>query len=378
MNDFSPRAVAWLVGLCGVSLVVALVLGVIGGNPGGHAAVSADGRSVSAIGHRAFLDLLRKLEIPVVVSEYETDQRASESTVVVVAEPQLDDGEACGRLSRIVAKDGPVLVILPKWRPTLDPSRPDYAGEVDPVAADRIQAILTCLDLGWSVVHPAGAYVSIRGATVQEPQLVVTEPGAAPVLLNPANDHKLVVLADPDPIENHGLDDGDNAAFAVGLVEELRPAGGVVVYDETLHGHVRVPSLWRELFTFPWSLVTASGLFALAALLFARTRRFGAPAPAQPAIAPGKLFLIDNTAALLAYGGHAAHALERYLAVAVADVTAKNRPPSRELSNLPNLKELEADVRDVARHPARALAVADRIHRWRQEMLDGSASPRRA
>src|SRR6185436_16030104 len=111
---------------------------------------------------------------------------------------------------------------------------------------------------------------------------------------------------------NHGLARGDNAAIALAAIEAERPVGGVVVVDETLHGHVAAPSLWRELFDFPLSLATLSVLLALAFLLWAAMGRFGKPRPDTRPLGAGKRYLIDNTAELTRHGGHAAHALERY------------------------------------------------------------------
>jgi hypothetical protein len=171
--------------------------------------------------------------------------------------------------------------------------------------------------------------------------------------------------------------------------------------DETLHGHISTPSLWRELFSFPLSLASASVLIVLAILLWSAMGRFGKPLPPLSAMAPGKRFLIDNTAELIRYGGHAAHALERYLHATVQDVARASHAPAHlgpaELRDWLlraararkveiDLVALEREVADVVgpgptsghRQAVRALATAGRIHRWRQEMTNGSAGHSRA
>ena len=62
---------------------------------------------------------------------------------------------------------------------------------------------------------------------------------------------------------------------------------------------------------------------ALAAVLvvgWSATARFGSPLPARPAVMPGKMALIDNTASLLRFGGHGAAILRRYADATLRDV----------------------------------------------------------
>ena len=111
------------------------------------------------------------------------------------------------------------------------------------------------------------------------------------------------VLSDPDVINNVGMSHPENARLAIALIDKLR-AGGAVVIDETVHGHAQTPSLTRVLFSFPLVLATIQVLFCALIAMWAAMVRFGPKKVAPPPIAPGKDFLIRNTAALLRYGGH--------------------------------------------------------------------------
>jgi hypothetical protein len=375
---FSRRAVMVLVGVVAVSFVAALVLVLVGGDPEGAPTSGTSSLSSAALGHRAFAELLRRLDVPVVVSRYATGERAEPGALVIVAEPQLG-GPDDQALAAILRSPANVLVVLPKWHGVPDPTAPGRIASAELLDPMQPEAVLRALDLGDAkVVRPGGAYeVPATDAELRpriaHPQLLDFAAKATPVLGQPHamlvalfddGGPKRAVLADPDLIANHGLDDADNAAVAVALVNDLRGPGGVVIFDETLHGLTRPPSVWSELLAFPWSLVCASAALGLLALLVARGRRFGVPEPAAPAIAPGKRFLIDNTAALLGYGGHTTDALERYLAAAVQAVPG---PPDRDA-----VAAFEREIRAVAGRPQRALAIAARIHRWRQEKTDGS------
>jgi hypothetical protein len=206
---------------------------------------------------------------------------------------------------------------------------------------------------------------------------------------------RLVVLSDPDVLANHGLGDGDNAVVAWEVLGLAREPGQAVVLDETLHGHERVPSLWRELFTFPLAVASVQGLLIVGFLVWAGLGRFGAPLPPAASLAAGKGVLVDNTAALLRVGGHSAYTLARYLESLKYEVARTLHAPAgappaelrdrlrrlgrrkRVTEDLAALETAVARLRDgAAPPPAVVLAVARRVHRWRQEMLSGG--PERA
>jgi hypothetical protein len=200
---------------------------------------------------------------------------------------------------------------------------------------------------------------------------------------------RLLVLSDPDLISNHGLGQGDNAAAALELLGRARRAGQAIVLDETLHGHERIPSLWRELFAFPLLPAVLQGALALGALVWSGLARFGTPVPTPLGLGSGRAVLIDNTASLLRSAGYSAHTLGRYLDAAMEDVgrvlhAPAGRPAEQRawLSRIGRfrgvrveLTRLQAEVeatRQADRPSAAAIvSAARRIHRWKQEMLLG-------
>jgi hypothetical protein len=117
--------------------------------------------------------------------------------------------------------------------------------------------------------------------------------------------------------------------------------------------------------------------------IWAAAVRFGPKREAPPPIAPGKDFLIRNTAALLRYGGHHADALRRYLAVTIQDVRRASHAPdglapaalTAWLDRLGatrgakiSLPELAAAVAAADNDPQRVAQLADQVYRWRMEI----------
>ena len=165
------------------------------------------------------------------------------------------------------------------------------------------------------------------------------------------------------------------------------------MFDETVHGFLEKPSIWRALLRFPLVIASLQALCIALILLWAGIRRFGAPVPVEPAIEPGKRFLIDNTASLLQFGGHTTHALGRYFITTVRaverglhapeltpveleawlDRVGKSKGVSTTLSGLRG--EINSLIQEGKRAKLRPIVLAaNRLYRWKQEMLHGPAS----
>jgi hypothetical protein len=302
------------------------------------------------------------------------------------------------------------LLVLPKWRGHEDPEHEGWLDRAVPVPPAEIADLLKQADV------PAVAYLAAGGgllacegagasATLDRPQLIHPNEGDESLrplvtcgdgwLLAEREDEEdgsvLLVLSDPDLLANHGLADGDNAIVAWAVLGYAREPGQAVVLDETLHGHERVPSLFRELFTVPLALVTFQATLAVAFLVWSGAARFGAPVPPPPVLEAGKGVLVDNTAALLRLGGHSAYTLGRYLDSLTQEVArvlhaesggkpgearARLRRIGRRRRVTEDLAAIESAVERLRgeKSPAAAavLAVARRVHRWREEMLSWS------
>ena len=371
----------------------------------GADAVGPSTFSRSAIGHAGFAETLRTLGITVVKSQYDSRQKLGEGGLLVIAEP----GDALGEQDRVgdLLDAKTVLLVLPKWHGLPSDKHAGwigYAELVSPLAADQVlnlavaRAVVTRLDAApaWSKneLGPAPTLVSptqvIRSSTLRP---IVASGDDVLVGELAERGRRLWILADPDAIENHGISEGDNAAFAVALVKALRSGEGSVVFDETVHGFVARPQIpLRLMFQFPFVVVTLQGLVAVALLLWATLGRFGAPETAPPALSSGNQALVESAAKLLGYAGYHQRTVRRYVQAALRDVARQLHAP-RGLSEGALLDWLRrvgeargADVDCVALYRetegiaesrrggiAPLIPVARGIHRWKREILDGPA-----
>lgn len=414
MSAPTPRnlAIGLMLAAAVVSFIAFVVLRVFGGDMIAPPSHGADGYSVSALGHRAFRRLLEESGTTVTSSRFDSAKRAAVSSLLVVAEPDLSDDldRSAERLFRgMLARPGVTLVVLPRRDGFDDFEHEGYVRWAYEHPEGDVQKVLAVIDRGLTLVRrPVGTDpfdardVGPRPSLPGPVQLIKPSSHLEPlislggeVLLGrvlPTNDRSLsevYILSDPDLIATHGLVRGDNATLAVAIVERLRPQGGSVLFDETLHGFDIRPSLWRELFRPPLVFATGSALFAGLVLVAAGLGRFGRERPAPPPIEPGKRFLVDHTAELLRQGGHAGHALERYLAATIQDTgRALHAPASLDAKALRawfgeggrggrgsrTLTDLEAQVAVAVERddPHDVIAAATAVHEWKETTTHGS------
>lgn len=410
MSDgpFKSRTVAWMVGVAGVSFLLAMVLMIFADEFSSYHSAGTDSFSRSAIGHRAFVQLLRKLDVPVIISRHESGARAGGSAVLIVAEPQVfsAEGERAERLFDIWLPADDILLVLPKWAGAVDPDRREWLGRVQPLGENQVESVLETLQFPVQIVRP-GSTEAIEWRsnrydvlpTLQWPQLMTSEEFVPVISCEQGmlvgewghESGRMLVLSDPDVLSNHGLGKGDNAQLAMRILEDLRDGERAVVIDESLHGFVISPSIWRELFDFPLLLVVIQVILTAVTLLWAAALRFGEAAPAPPAIMPGKSYLIDSTAQLLHMGGRETYVLQRYLRRTMEDVSRRLHMPAGHRKNemttwlqrVGRMRGVSVDIGRIektvdlfddrtAPKATHVLGVARDIHRWRGEMLHGS------
>jgi hypothetical protein len=399
---FGRRGAGWLAAVAAASLGAAAFLGIFGDALYDPPSFSPDSFSRSAVGHRAFVELLRALGHPIIVSRHRTAEKAGDA-VVMLLEPRVGPQESPrqGIVQDVNESAHRLLVVLPKRAAFPDPMQPRFVAFAGLLPLEDAQRVLDALTIEAKVIRPDRSIGTWSGElpapTLDKPQLV-TSSRLHPLV---AADEGIlageivvegwhtVVLADPDVLATHGLAHGENAALAASLVDRLAGGALPLVVDETLHGLDQQPSIARELLRFPLVLATASALFAAALLAWAALVRFGRASAPEPALAPGKLFLVDSTAALLRHGGGAGHAAAAYLHAAKDEIAHRLRPPgeagetdawvarvAEARGRGAPLREAEERVRRLAARrkggEEEAVRTAQVIHRFREEMTDGA------
>jgi hypothetical protein len=305
------------------SLLTSFLLLVFRNEDVGEVSVANDSYSVSALGHHLLYELLRATGRPVTQNRMPNGSRAPRS-LLVLAEPDRSD---LGKFQSLVSCGRPTLVVLPKRTGDRDPAtehwiaseklRPEsypqaLLGEISTATVDRFG---TAPDT-WQF---AGAIPELPAPQIDDLQLL-TGSGFRPLIrcrqgtllaeLSRTVD-TVYVLSDPDVLANHGIDDGNNAEFVLGMLDALREGRGIIL-DETLHGFEIAPSVWAELGRFPLVLLLAHMFLLLAIVGWLAVSRFGPIVVPPRPLTNDKQFLLDNTASLLMRANHSNVAVRRY------------------------------------------------------------------
>ncbi len=428
-RTFTPRVVRWAVAIGIVSLLATLLLSVLtsGGEPTEETA-DTNAYSYSAVGHRAFAELLERVDIDVTVSRHRSAQKASARRPLLLLEPargsgfdERDYARTKDVLVAAIRNDVPVVVAVPKWWVAEETEDERWANRIESVDSyDRNEALTTvaaALIEAGKLDYVGSLTVDTFDAATGRAQVVGGASRSAAVSLSPAqvltaqgeleplitldgDDNQILfarlrgttiyLLSDPDIINTMGIGTAEHAQLALTIVADLLAADGVVI-DEVSHGFEKVETIWQELFQFPLVLLTLhlAGLLALA--LWTALVRFGKPEARPPRVPSGKQTLLDNTATLLALGRHAGHGAKRYFEttlralarsygiapeasedarIAQLAAIAKRRGSKTDLATLAREVEALAD-RGGSREQHRAQEIARRIFAFREELTDG-------
>ena len=396
---FSKRTLYLLVSVGLVSLLFGFGLAIFGDGVGSAPTADSNTYSRSALGHRAFIQLLKSLDMPMVTSQHDSGAKAQEALALLL-EPNVHEANRQDARDMVESAEA-VLLVLPKWQGEQDPEDPNKISAVFLVDPEQVLDALVLLDQQATLSRPTTlrklhpSYAISARPTLAAPQLLRStniEPLLANddgILFGKLIDRDIWILSDPDVLNNHGLDNGQNALVAMQLIEHARQ-GRTIVIDETLHGFLRKPDMWRALFEMPFVLVTIQVFLCVLLLVWSGTTRFGKPIRRTAAMAQGTAFLIGNTARLMRLGGHSGLALSRYRRVTVQAVAKRlHAPKGMPLAEIYGwlahieknrniaqpLATIAAEIDDLIAQKspdnAALLEAARNLYRWKEDILNG-------
>ena len=385
-NAFSVRTVAILLAVGILAFIAMLVLGAYAPDLRSGRDGRAHALSNAAVGYSGIVRLAEATgRNPQVVRN--PRQLAGEDLVVLTPETGATD------MTKALAARGakPTLVILPKWRTSVDPTHSGWARFVDFRDVDDVERVLAP-QYKLKVTRYASGGRPLRALSwmprsiafaAPRPVQTITGLDVRPILTD-ADGHvvlgqigggPLYVLADPDLLSNIGMRDAARARAALELLDWLNATGAkTITFDVTLNGFGASPSPLKLLFDPPFLAMT---LTLAAAVLLAgvqATARFGPARRRARAIAFGKTALIDNAAALVRKAGRQGRLGPRYVdlvrerAGGVFGVPARLQGEAVDgyldgLRGRARFSALAAEAQ-AARDPRAMLAAAQALHHW--------------
>ncbi len=398
------RRTALVLGLLAVGSFVFAVLATIFAPESGDAlSAQADPFSRSAIGQHAFVQVLRRQGVPVTISRHDSARRAGRSATLVLMGPRIqgrDSQSLAPRVTGMLAGAGTVLVVLPKWTGHPQAQHAGHLERAVPVPMAEPERLLSVAGAAVELLRSGSGRqrcgehdIELTTAQLLKPlsdtftPLIQCRDGVLLGAIAVPNGPRILILADPDVFSNHGLPRADNLEIALDVVAQARPTGQALVVDVATLGFEQVPSLWRVMFAFPAILAVIQAVLVVLVCGWAASVSLGQPLDAIEGRDAGKATLIETTVALLTRGNHGAYLLARYgddvfeqaaRAVHVQAGLAKEALPAALRRLLAHRTRedptLLADVLARATstpgtHPAALLAIARRVHRLRQDVL---------
>lgn len=343
-GPFSPAVVGALLLVGGGAFLLALY-SIGAGWTGDRMRVTAHANSNALDGYSALVDLLDRRGFDVSVTR-EASAREDYETVLVLTPGLNTDPAVLQEVIHARAYVGPTIVILPKWQSApLPDNAPDEARDdwvqLGPGSAqfwfEGVEdfaplALGTGGTESWRGLGLAGdlpdegvaqAIVEVPGKEIFP--LVTDAEGdilagywndngwfpeladAADISFSPEDEEQqddsiypLIVVAEPDLMNNYGLADIDRATLAVSLVEvAMLDADMPVVFDMTMPGFGNTENLLTLAFRPPFLAATLCLLAAMLLIGWRAFLRFGPPVAETPAMAMGKARLARNSAALI-------------------------------------------------------------------------------
>lgn len=346
-SPFSPRAALALI-LFGAVVFVALLYmigsGATGGSTndgGGH----AGGKGLN--GYAAFAGLLERRGYA--VRRLRDPRGLDDPGLLVLTPPPFADGAEIDKIVRARRAVGPTLVIAPKWAAAAVPAQalggkrgwvtlagiasPEWKGFLDdvgvkvgPMGGGKAGGGKTATWLGGGIdgrLPDAKRVQSGRGLRLvtlvagrEDGRVLaayVNDGGSYPALEAMADRsisrggeagngealQPVILVFEPDLLDNYGMADLANARLADRLVHAATGGARIVNFDLTLNGYARKPNLLTLAFTPPFLAATLCLLLAALAVGWRAFLRFGPPRAGIRAIAFGKRALVSNAAGLI-------------------------------------------------------------------------------
>ena len=394
-RTFGPRAALGLVAV-GAIAFVALLYAIGAGLTGGGNNGGAHALSRGLTGYAGLVELLEGTGVEVVRAR--DPARLDDAGLLVLTPPHDADGAEVARIVEAHRYSGPTLVVMPKWVQIPvggNAAKPGWVALAGTRRALWTGSLAKGLDVALGRVERAdfglgGPAVSLGDGNAMQ-SLTIAKEAAIPLVrgsrettlvayLNDAGSYPalddwsgwdpsdepdddlfpLVIVAEPDLLNNRGLANKPVALNALALLRRVRDGEkSPVIFDVTLNGLGRARNLLTLAFTPPFLAATLALLLAALAVAWRGFIRFGPPRLAARPIAFGKSALVENSAGLIRRAGRIRLLGAPYAAVVTQrTVRALGLPPGSDAAAIDSVQTRRGLTGPLFSAEATALAAA--------------------
>ena len=301
------------------------------------------------------------------------------------------------------------IFVLPKWRTrkshkkkngvirmspydtkAIEDSIKDYAGDLTLSRKDGVGSIVLDMQAGAREYFsfPDSAHEVDNFQTFYmdklEPIISVAGSDGKDVVLGKVANTNLLILSDPDLINNAGLKTYESAVTAFDILTYMAPEGEPILFDLTLHGLGSNQNLVKTMLTPPFLAATLCLLATGLMLAWRAFTRFGRPQVRGRVYASGKQALADNSADMIRLAGREQNMAPGYAAL-IRKLTASALGLPKTLSEdhvtesldrMATRSKVDGTLSDMTHksnyttNVSELMSLARRLHKWRQEMTN--------
>lgn len=325
-GGFNPKVMLALV-LFGAAAFIMTLYFIGAGETGSR---GNDGRAhAAANGLNGYAGLARMMELEGFTVRKARNKAALRTDGLLVLTPlQYAEADDISTILQDRAYIGPTLVIVPKWSAGMLPKSdkvktekgwvelygtmvPEWAAELDLPFAVNLEKKESKRAARWSGFGISGslpAKESLFAEKYEDQRALVMDASANPLAISIVPDEEdedyatetVVIVVEPDLMNNYGLADGARAELARRIVLEAMDGRHMdVTFDLTMAGFGGTTNLLTLAFRPPFLAATLCLILALFIVGWRAFLRFGPPAAEAEAIAAGKKQLVTNGAGLI-------------------------------------------------------------------------------
>jgi hypothetical protein len=401
LSNLNFRAVCWIVLVAALLIILFFYLKQDSRGPQYGQEPNSTTFSTAANGFALLYEVLDESNYQVRRSLQKSSPPLKETELLIITDPILSL-----KNKPSLIKHPNIFLILPKWEPILNPLKPSWLMFPIPSSTEDSDKILTAFlgqnFQGQIVQKPAvpGWIVNPFGKlkpTVVTPAQLLNSPDITPVIADEDGillgqyrdvDRTVWILTDPDVMNNHGLEDGQNLPLTLAVLNSLG-GSGTLVFDDPTQEPIKVPLNLDNPFTFPQIITILLTVLSAVCLFYSSGSRFGPPYVPEDSVDFGRRKLIDNSARLLERSGHHKVTLLNYLKIITKPLgKTLHAPPGLSENKLYNwlddydplfgLKNILETVTNAnPKTPeARLVAWAKTVYVWKARVESGSESGR--
>ena len=367
--------------------------------------VNANSNSYSCIGHRAFIEILKKCGFNVQLSHQYIHPYVKKTTILFL-EPNLHKWNEYTHqplglsIDKMLNKGKTVIIVCPKWRARgIHKKNKSWLKDYVLITDFAVNNFLSMLNTSLEIVrlNKKSSKISIYGQnklwqihsnSIQVfkknslyTSFATTVDGHPFIYSLRINRGELIIVSDPGIFNNMNIGKVDNGLFMLELLKRTAPNKNLLI-DEIAHGFGAPPSILKALLTYPALCITLHSIVIAIFIAWSTGKRFYAPLP-SPKRNRSLEEQIKAFAGITCSSKKHSYFLQKYIKYIIQEVeehypcllTLKFNEKLDYLEEIGKIRKNPYSIRELYikskknKTGSNVNAMAKRIYKWKKQMI---------